>query len=250
MSTEEPSRKLSQSLPEFLFRSAEGLSVDAEVLTDVPVHIFSAEMQTYIEKKWETFLTAHPELFDGPLLRVLSASKTPTGIRLSTTSDITYKQVIGVRSRGSEDAVPEESFQVVSMILIPRTIDGVFILRERTSGDWEHSLELPGGFIKPAEVLALDGNLNAIAQRIAAKEVQEGTFYPESISLLGALNYTAINELMLVFDVPLNIEFAEYQSLCAEAHGVQAPNLALSGAIPLHIPTKVVLHAYLQHVVV
>ena len=158
--------------------------------------------------------------------------------------DATYRQVTGMRSDAYAEVLPEENvLQVLSIMLVPVTTDAKLIFYERDCGDWERSLELPGGFVKHDDLRSSDGDLIAVARRTAAAELDMTAFDPDTIILLGVLDFKKICESVVLCKVPLTVTAQVYEKGNPASRGILTTYPADIDEIPLplHAPSEAVL---------
>lgn len=211
----------------------------------------SDSVDSRIEEGWKTLQAKDSRVFNGTLLRVLGeVDENSTSV--SVAPDIGYREVVGTRSYPDFlDWVPEaEQFQVLSAIAFVQTSDGVFLLRDRSTGDWEQSIELAGGFITAKDAPS------SVEEYIASRVADDISMSLESISLverIGHIDFKSICESMFVFKVTLTIPFKELKQNPIQFFPIPegyAPNVHEQFfTLPLHMPSRIVLEKYLTTVV-
>ena len=147
---------------------------------------------------------------------------------------ITYRDIVSLRA---EDTVTSAPYRALSALAVIESSDGQWLLFERDSGDWPHSFECPGGFVRAATPPATvkDFITTRLAREIAALSLQE----PQC---LGYYDLPSILEHMYVYRVRVK----ETAAQAAAQYG--SAILALSPtAIPAYIsgtaPSRLPLHA-------
>lgn len=213
--------------------------VHATEPTTVPASTTDREV---IEQRWQTLVRRRSITENATLLRYISHGAGEVVVQ----SDVTYRDVIGHRYL-AERLVPA-SFQVISALAIVRTADNMLVLRERDSGDWPHSYECPGGFLRSYHTFATidDFLLDRVEREIPGCSTI-------SYSHLGWFNAQHIAEMMTVYEVQLVQTAAELTqeteaSIRPIAYDTLPAVLADETTIlprPLHAPTREVLHGKL-----
>ena len=221
------------------------------IKTETPPLVFSDEVKDRIAVGWQALQAKDPRVFNGMLLRVLGdVSENSTSV--SVASDIGYREVVGLRSyKDFLDWVPaEEQYQVLSAIAFVETVDGVILLRDRSTGDWEYSIELLGGFITVADAPSTIEEY--ISSRVAS-DLSMPLDIISSVERIGHIDFNSICESMFVFKVSLHVPFKDVKQspikFFALPEGYTSKTHQLFFSIPLHVPSGVVLDQYLNTVV-
>ncbi len=219
--------------------------------TDAVPVVFSELVSSRITDGWQALQTKDSRVFNGTLLRVLDAV-TEHATSVSVAPDIGYREVVGLRShKDFLNWVPrEERFQVLSAIAFVETADGVVLLRDRSTGDWEHSIELIGGFITEKDVPSTVEEY--IADRVVGDLGVSGEVI-SSVERIGHIDFTSICESMFVFKVVLTIPFKDIQQDTIHFFPIPegyTPEMHQSFfSLPLHAPSQTVLEQYLTTVI-
>ncbi|MCF7815524.1 MAG: hypothetical protein K9M10_02050 [Candidatus Pacebacteria bacterium] len=216
----------------------------APLVISLPVH-------DIIDATWVRLTSENKNLYEAPLVRFIDFVEDDYEIRLRTATDITYKHVVGLRNTVDFlDKIPKEQlFQALTAIAIVKTSDNFTILVERDTGDWPHSLELPGTFIRThiyekglyeSTLDFLHGDLG-----IAKMDIKNH-------SLIGILDYISICEMMLVYQINLSISFNELTKLSPKnifslPKGYTTEKHLSFFELPLHVPTQTVLNTNFNH---
>lgn len=96
---------------------------------------------------WSDFQISRQITDNATLLRFISFDESSRTINIIP--DITYRDVVGLRH---PETVTPAPFHVVTAIAKIMTCDNFFVWQERKGGDWPHSLELPGGFLRASQL--------------------------------------------------------------------------------------------------
>lgn len=209
--------------------------------------VFSELVSGCIARGWQALQKKDSRVFNGTLLRVVG-DVTEHSTSVSVAPDIGYREVVGLRSyKDFLNWVPEEEqFQVLSAIAFVETSDGVVLLRDRSTGDWEHSIELIGGFITEKDVP------NTVEEYIASRVVGDLGMSGEVISSvvrIGHVDFTSICESMFVFKVLLSIPFKDISQDTIHffpiPEGYTPEKHQSFFSLPLHSPSQTVLEQYL-----
>jgi len=223
-----------------------------------PIHVEETEARFQlsdapdlrIEDGWKALQAKDARVFNGTLLRVLHPV-TPDAPAVTVAADIGYREVVGARSYPDFlDWIPAtEQFQVLSAIAFVETSDGVFLLRDRSTGDWERSIELAGGFITAKDVPS------TVEEYIASRVADDLGKPPETVASvvrIGHIDFKSICESMFVCKVTLTIPFAEIQQHSIQffpiPDGYTPATHGQFFSLPLHMPSQVVLEQYLTTV--
>ena len=209
-----------------------------QIETD-PIKIDDA-LQAQIETTWQHFNEWRSTEEIARLSRYIKEDT--EGIALAT--DVTYKDVVGLRFQGAPTPPP---FLVLTAIAIVKTADRRLVLLERDSGDWPNSLEFPGGFVR-ATHLPIESD-DFIRSRI----IRDLNISPEGIDTLRYIDdysYESILEHMLVYEVLLTEEGSKEVAKNPRTHitpeGYTLSNHASHFDIPLHPPTNTIAEQFLD----
>lgn len=219
--------------------------------TDGTPVVFSEVVGRRIAEGWQALQAKDSRVYNGTLLRVVG-DVTEDSTSVSVAPDIGYREVVGLRSH--EDFlnwVPkEEQFQVLSAIAFVETADGVVLLRDRSTGDWEHSIELIGGFITEEGVP--DTVEEYIATRVAG-DLSMSREVISSVERVGHVDFKTICESMFVFKVVLTVPFKDVKQdsihFFAIPEGYTPEKHESFFPLPLHMPSQTVLEQYLATVI-
>lgn len=203
--------------------------------TDSSPLSFTPSELVRIERNWQQFIAWRPTKEIATLCRLVGAE----GHEIQVAHDVSYKEVVGLRFNELSLSAP---FLVVSALALVKTAAGELLLLERDSGDWPHSLELPGGFLRANAGPEIDCH-SFIRNRIK----RDLMLYEEDIAttqFLTPFSNPAILEYMLVYECTLHE--AAYERI-ANNHLIQVvPKTYTASAhpehlLPLHAPTYDVL---------
>lgn len=227
------------------------MSTPIVVETDAAPLVFSEEVKNRLTEGWQALQAKDPRVFNGTLLRVLGdVNEDSTSV--SVAPDIGYREVVGLRShKDFLDWTPiEERFQVLSAIAFVETVDGAVLLRDRSTGDWEHSIELLGGFITAKDVP--DTVEEYISDRVA-RDLSMPFEIISSTERIGHVNFQSICESMFVYKVSLSIPFKDLKQTPIQFFPIPdgyTPETHRSFfSLPLHSPSRTVLEQYLTTVI-
>jgi hypothetical protein len=157
-----------------------------------------------IESNWKRFTTWRPTNETATLCRLVRADEDT----LHIATDVTYKDVVGLRFRQTleETTIP---FQVVTALAVVRTSDQHLVLIPRDSGDWEPSLECPGGFIRDTH---LDNGRVSITDFITTRIMSDMALTHREIASVNyhtTFNAKKILEYMPLYNVTLTLSSTE-----------------------------------------
>ena len=209
--------------------------------------VFSEDVEKRIAASWQALQSKDPRVFNGTLLRVLNSADHDMA-SVVVAPDIGYREVVGVRShKDFLDWVPAgEQFQVLSAIAFVETADGIKLLRERNSGDWEHSMELSGGFITAKDA---PDTVDEYIRHRTADDLSVALDAVTSVERIGYMDYKSICEGMFVFKITLAISFNDLpQALfpfSAIPQGYTPAQHASFFSLPLHAPSQAVIERFL-----
>ena len=207
--------------------------------------VFSEETTRRIATGWAALQSRDPRVYNGTLLRTLHAVSTDT-TSVSVAPDIGYREVVGLRSyRDFLDwTSAEEQFQVLSAIAFVETTDGKVLLKDRSTGDWGHSMELLGGFFTAQDVFG------TVEEYIRARVAAELSLPLETVS---HVDFMSTCESMFVFKVSLTIPFNDLiqtpMRFSAIPEGYTPSKHQSFFSIPLHSPSQTVLERFLPAVI-
>lgn len=175
--------------------------------------ILTEEQQVQIEEKWKRVNEWRTGLYNGDLLRVVEIKNIGDGeIKLLLASDISYKEIVGLRYLDGVQTNPishPEKFKVLSCYIFVKTSDGKYIFIERDCGDWQKAYDFCGGFVQDKHFSL--GPTGFVKHRLAEDlGVLERI---KDINFVGTFDATNILELMLVYEVVLDLTFSELQKL-------------------------------------
>lgn len=171
---------------------------------------FSDQATSFIEEGWNRVISARDGLISLPLLRVKEIDQTDRNITIKASADVYYKDVVGLRNfPGSLQRIKsEDAFMVISYMSVVTTSDGFTVLLERDSGDWEHSLEFPGGFVRVHEA---EEDLHEIAKNGLYKDLKISSGDIAKVKFSRFFEFKAICETIFLFNAKLELSFEELQ---------------------------------------
>jgi hypothetical protein len=215
------------------------------VSSSTPSLKHAPEMNTLIEKGWGAACAERPDLFDSRLLRVTDVENWEQAVRIRVAPDITYKDVVGFRHHRDEIQTlpPDRVFQSLTIILEVTTNDNDVVLLERDSGDWPHSLEFPGMFVRRESAQKTE---QEILDELLAKDLGIDAKRCDAISLFSILDFKNICEMMLIYKVTLECATEELRAYASKPLFVLPPGYTSKRhdaffSLPLHYPTAVVM---------
>jgi hypothetical protein len=227
------------------------MSTSIIVHADASPLVLSEVVNDRIADGWQALQAKDSRVYNGTLLRVLG-DVTPNSTSVSVAPDIGYREVVGLRShKDFLNWVPsEEQFQVLSVIAFVETNDGAILLRDRSTGDFEPSIELMGGFITAKDVP------DTIEEYISARVVSDLSLPLDSISSverIGHVDFKSICESMFVCKVSLAVPFSDLVQdqiqFFAIPSGYTPQTHQSFFPLPLHGPSQTVLEQYLPRVI-
>ena len=176
-------------------------------LVGVPSMFDSAPANDLIHTGWERATKRMTErnwtFYDGPLLRFEGIEEIEGNVRIYVSRANSYKQVVGLRAHEHEafsHLQPHERPNALSTINIITTSDERLLMRWRSSGDWDESYELSGGFVRTNEYSLLNSTLQRLTDDLS---ISQNEIVGQE--LLTIVHYPRILETMAVFGVRLNL---------------------------------------------
>jgi|GEM_PF-1260874 len=197
-----------------------------------------------VEIGWKSVLKYRDNLFVSNLLRVLDYDFSDGILNFKVANDVTYKDVVGLRKYPEfmKYVSLDDIYQVLSCIMFVRTSCGSFVLVERDSGDWPHSVELSGGFVKSDHV---SNDLFEFVKDRVVRDFSINENNIEKINFVGVIDFKSICEVMNVFLVDINITFEELENNGCLIHKLplnySSKDHSELFSLPMHYPTSVVL---------
>lgn len=193
--------------------------------------------QAVIDETWERFNEWRIVTENTTLCRLLKAE----GETITVATDVTYKDVVGRRWQ-RQVKTTEIPFQVITTLAIVKTIEGNLVLLPRDSGDWDYSLECPGGFIRSSHLV--EGKIS-VSDFIRDRVIRDIHLKPEQVASCKYLTtYDAkdILEHMLVYEINLTLNQTELEEinpyLTVLPPDYKPANHQAFTNIPLHLPSK------------
>lgn len=203
----------------------------------VPPVETSVALQAQIERGWAALLSYRDISVNDTLLRVTEVA--PESVTVA--ADIDYKAVVGARYCS---AVADTPYQALSALALTVTSDNHLAFFVRDSGDWPHSYECVGWFVrKRFEYTAVK---DFISDRV---DREIGKLSSAQLSLLGHYQFTSIAECMVVYRHDVADTVDEVQRAYPTAMTIPLPDVdtLLLGAVelplPVHHPSLHVLRA-------
>ena len=192
------------------------------------------------ERNWQTLQASRAITENATLLHVSHAADSTVTVEPS----ITYRDIVGVRACGTPHSAPYRALSALAVVI---TSDGYWLLFERDSGDWPHSFECPGGFVRAATPPAtVDEFINTRLD----KEVALLT--PQTQWCAGYYALGSILEHMYVYQVTVKESAAQAIELYGSAVLALSPTEfpaylagSLQARLPLHAPSQTILTALL-----
>lgn len=153
-----------------------------------------------IRENWQRFTNWRPTNEKATLCRLVRVDDNI----LHAATDVTYKEVVGLRFRQviDEASVP---FQVITALALVYTSDNHFILIPRDSGDWEPALECPGGFVRASY---FTNDTISIKDFITLRVMDDMKLTQQDIATTHyhtTYDAKSILEYMLVYKITLNL---------------------------------------------
>lgn len=210
-------------------------------IQEVPANVFdTTEWESYKTERWERLCRERGITENATLLRVEEAQDSCVLVSPS----ITYRDIVGLRY----GAVPPLGLHhALSAIAVVQTADDYLLLQVRDSGDWPHSYELPGGFVR-AKYMQTE-KLASVDSFI--KERASGELAPLSLhawQCCGAIRYSSILEHMYVYTARTQEMAADVRVRLGEQVITVAPSdievtitEQVTLPLPLHSPSQTVL---------
>ncbi|KKT78906.1 MAG: hypothetical protein UW75_C0032G0005 [Parcubacteria group bacterium GW2011_GWF2_44_8] len=206
-----------------------------------PTKINLDNFQDRILNFWSNFQISRSISDNAILLRFLSFDEQTMAIKVAT--DITYRDVVGLRKPEAAKPAP---FYVVTAIAKVVTSDNFVVWQERDTGDWPHSIELSGGFLRALNiqngVLSVD---DFITDRVA-RDFGIAKTYLTNLEFHSLFMYDAILEAMCCYTLNLTLSRDELIKLNPEHsfHFTKTdfnPTVdTIHGTLPLHQPSVAV----------
>jgi hypothetical protein len=163
-----------------------------------PPIVLSETTRTAIESNWQRFTTWRPISEVATLCRLLGTD----GDTIRVATDVTYKEVVGLRFRQTVDEITVP-FQVVTALASVRTSDGHLVLIPRNSGDWEPALECPGGFIRASYLHDDRVSVRDFITHRVMSDMQLERAEIVSVNYRATYDAKSILEYMLVYEMTL-----------------------------------------------
>lgn len=148
-------------------------------------------------------------MFNGNLLRVISKQEKKDYTEIAVSSDTSYREIVGLRYIDGDKVTGLHAridLQVLSAYVIVVSKDGVVFFINRDSGDWNHALEFPGGFIQ-AEYEYEDIKEFAIAR--ASSDLHIDNLYITEVECIGFIDAKEIFEMVLIYKIQSALTFEE-----------------------------------------
>ena len=194
--------------------------------------------QNRILNFWPDFKTAQSITENASLLRFISFDQITMTIKVAT--DITYCDVVGLRN---PEVVTPPPFYVVTAIAKVVTSDNKIVWQERNTGDWPHSIELSGGFLRATQIqnqsLSVDDFIiNRVARDFGIPETHLTNLEFHSLFM-----NDAILEAMCCYTLKLTLSQEELVKLNPEhSFHFTKPDFdpltdTIHGTLPLHEPS-------------
>ena len=198
-----------------------------------PVWQPSLEWESITEYHWQALLTRRAITENATLLHVSQSDSSAVYVEPS----VTYRDIVGLRASAAVGSVP---YRALSALALIESSDGYWLLFERDSGDWPHSFECPGGFVRAAHRFAsveeyIVGCLN--------REVSELTIQKQWC--IGYFDFASILEQMYVFRVQVKESAAQvratYGASVLMLSSAEVPTYTsgtTQARLPLHFPSQ------------
>jgi hypothetical protein len=227
---------------ELILKKQKEIEVFLEVECSPEPFKFSKQTTSLIEDGWNKVISRRDNLVSLPLLRVKEKINVENHVLVKVVDDVYYKDVVGLRNYPNflEKVVADELFSVLSYMSIVSTCDGHKVLLERNSGDWEHSLEFPGGFVRTSDA---GNDLCTIAMNGLKKDLNISDGNISKFEFVKFFDYQAICETLVLFSAKLDLIFEELQSK-SNGNIFKLPDGYLAEAhndffdLPFHIPSR------------
>lgn len=194
--------------------------------------------QNRILNFWPDFQTSRSIVDNASLLRFVSLDEKTMTIQVET--DITYRDVVGLRN---PDVVTPPPFYVVTAIAKVVTRDEKIVWQERNTGDWPHSIELSGGFLR---AIHLQNNSLSVDEFIVDRVARDFGITQKHLTNLefhSLFMNDAILEAMCCYTLNLTLTQEELVKLNPE-HSFHFTNTdfnpltdTIPGTLPLHEPS-------------
>lgn len=163
------------------------------------IHILE-EVKNVIDENWDKFTSWRETNEISTLCRFIEKE----GDTISIATDVTYKDIVGLRwpKLHSLDKTP---FQVVTALALVKTADNYLVLIPRDSGDWEPSLECSGGFIRSKYFDADKISVDEFIQKRVCEDLQLEPTQISGCTYLDSYNAKNILEYMLIYEVKITL---------------------------------------------
>lgn len=203
-----------------------------------PTEILLDTFEDRISNFWTDFQTKRRITDNATLLRFISHDETSNTLEM--TPDITYRDVVGLRN---PEVVSPAPFYVVTAIAKVITTDGFVVWQERDTGDWPHSIELSGGFLRAKQIQ--DGVVSAddfILDRVA-RDFGIAPTYLTNLEFHSLFMNDSILEAMCCYTLSLTLSRDELIQLNPEhSFHFTKPDFnpttdTIHPTLPLHIPS-------------
>ncbi len=120
-------------------------------------YFYTESQNARIEKNWLKINKKRKNLFNGVLLNLVEIK---IGKKISTfkvDDCLSYKDIVGLRYldgvKNNKVSKNLQKIKAVSCTIIVETSDKKSFFMERDAGDWEKSLDYPGGFIQQKHII-------------------------------------------------------------------------------------------------
>ncbi|MCR4285578.1 MAG: hypothetical protein NUW00_01655 [Candidatus Kaiserbacteria bacterium] len=224
------------------------LSPHIESCTDT-LKTLSVDTQIIIDNTWKQIISENENLYSSSLFRYVRHTQNENSITLCAQNDIEYKDVVGLRNSPDflKQIPTQDQFCALSLISLCYSADGFGILVERNSGDWPHSLELPGGFLRKSRGVDINEQRSQLLIGDLGTNLEKIT----SLNFAGFLLYPEICEMMMVYTIRLPLSFKDIQEQAPKKLHAFPPTYTTQAHdstfnLPLHTPSKTVLDLLLH----
>lgn len=168
--------------------------------TDCEKLLIDSDTRAAIRENWQRFIARRPTKEIAALCRLIQAN----GDTLTIATDVTYQDVVGLRWKKQ---LPADTalFQTVTAQAVVKTTDNHMVLVPRDSGDWEPSLECPGGFIRATHLQNGQMSVTDFIRQRVMDDMHLGLGEISSCTYLTTCDAKNILEYMLIYEIILNL---------------------------------------------
>jgi len=182
-------------------------SMLCRLATDCETFLIDSDNRAAILENWQRFIAWRPTKEIATLCRLIKAN----GDTLTVATDVTYQDVVGLRWKKQ---LPSDTalFQTVTALAVVKTTDNHLVLVPRDSGDWEPSLECPGGFIRATHLQNGQMSVTDFIRQRVMDDMHLELGEISSCTYLTTYDAKNILEYMLIYEIILNLTSEELRA--------------------------------------